>query len=338
MAEELEKKMTLKLPKFNLWALTTVICLVVALVALTGWPIELRRTGMTTTGMAVALTGDQAAKKAVDYINNNVIQTGTATLVKVEEISELYKVTVSYQGQEIPVYITKDGLYLFLSQPLDTSQELPKQPEQPEQPQEIPKKDKPTAELFVMSFCPFGVQAEKTMKPVVDLLGEKADIKIRFIVNIQGDDVDSIRSLHGTTEAQEDIRQACIMKYYDQETLWEYLMSIGNDCYGKIDTRDAEALDTCWKDAATKAGIDIEKIDTCSKGSDGLDLLKEDERLAQQYGVTGSPTLIINGVRYSGSRTSEAYKQAICDGFTTEPSECSQTLSEAQSSNPSGAC
>jgi len=59
--------------------------------------------------------------------------------------------------------------------------------------------------------------------------------------------------------------------------------------------------------------------------------------LAEQYGVTGSPTLIINGVEYSGSRSSEAYKQAICDAFTTAPSECSQTLSET-SSTATGGC
>ena len=42
--------------------------------------------------------------------------------------------------------------------------------------QEITKTDKPNVELFVMSFCPYGVQAETAMKPVVDLLGDSADI------------------------------------------------------------------------------------------------------------------------------------------------------------------
>jgi len=334
MAEELENKITLKLPKFNLWILTTIIFLVIALVALTGWPIELRRTGgMVSTGMAVALTADQAAKMAVDYVNNNLVQTGQVSLVSVEELSGVYKVITSYQDQEIPVYITKDGFYLFISQPLDTSQEIPKESEQP---QEIPKKDKPTAELFVMSFCPYGVQAENIMKPIIDLLGTKTDIKIRFIVNVQGDTIDSVSSLHGIPEAKEDARQACIMKHYDQETFWNYLMEINENCYPVY--RDAEKLETCWKEAAQKFGIDTSKIETCAYGSEGLDLLKEDEELSQQYSVTGSPTLIINGVRYSGSRSSEAFKQAICDGFIVEPSECSQTLSEAQSSNPSSGC
>lgn len=130
MTEELEKKkITLRLPKFNLWILTTIIFLVLALIALSGWPIELRR----PTGMAVAITGDQAAKKAVDYVNNNLVQTGQVSFVSVEELSGVYKVVTSYQDQEIPVYITKDGLYLFISQPLDTSQEIPKEPEQPQE-------------------------------------------------------------------------------------------------------------------------------------------------------------------------------------------------------------
>ena len=58
-----------------------------------------------------------------------------------------------------------------------------------------------------------------------------------------------------------------------------------------------------------------------------MNLLKADEELTDKYGVTGSPTLIINGVDYSGARTSEAYKQAICSAFKTAPAECNQSLS-----------
>jgi protein-disulfide isomerase len=289
--------------------------------------------------MTVALSSNQAGNKAVGYINENLVASGyQATLVSVEEVSGIYRVTTSYQGQNIAVYITKDGTFLFVSGAINTSQEIPKQSNQTTS-GEIPKTDKPVVDLFVMGFCPYGVQAENIMKPVVDLLGSKADIGIKFIVSIQGDTVDSVQSLHGTTEAQEDLRQVCIMKYYDQKTYWNYLMSIDNDCYGKITTSDATALETCWKSAATKAGIDTAKIGTCSSGSEGLNLLKADEQLSTQYGVTGSPTLIINGVTYSGSRSSEAYKQAICSAFTTAPSECSQTIAESNTTtSSSGGC
>jgi len=328
MAEE-KRTVTIHLPNLNLWMIISIVL---------GIALVLSFTGVIPTGRIVAtggLTASEAASRAIDYINENLVQGSTATLVSVEEVSGIYKVITSYQGSNIPVYITKDGKFLILQQQtFDTTKAVTTTTTQPT---EIPKTDKPTAELFVMSFCPYGVQAENLMKPVVDLLGEKADIKVRFITTISGDTVDSVQSLHGTTEAQEDLRQVCIMKNYDQETYWNYLSSIDNDCYGKITTSDATALGACWKEAATDAGIDTSKIETCSEGTEGLNLLKTDEQLAEQYGVTGSPTLIINGVEYSGSRSSEAYKQAICDAFTTAPSECSQTLSET-SSTATGGC
>jgi hypothetical protein len=173
------------------------------------------------------------------------------------------------------------------------------------------------------------------MKPVVDLLGSKADIQVHFIANVGGTTPDSVQSLHGAVEAQEDLRQVCIMKYYDQKTYWKYMMLIDANCSSKYS--DATAYDTCWKDSAKTAGIDTSKIDTCSKGSDGINLLKADEALTTHYGVSGSPTLIINGVVYSGARSPEAYKTAICSAFTTVPTECSQSLSSA-SATASGNC
>jgi len=323
MAEE-KKVITIHLPNINVWMITTLILAIVLVV------FYLKSSSIT--GMA-SLTSKQAADKAIDYINKNLVQSGTASLVSVEEMSGVYKVITSYQGQQIPVYVTKDGTYLFISQPLNMAQEITTTTTKPQQ---VVKTDRPKVELFVMSFCPYGVQAETLMKPVFDLLGTKADIKIRFIANVQGNTVDSVQSLHGATEAQEDLRQLCIMKYYDQKTYWNYLMEIDNNCYGKINTRDANALDACWKNAATKFGIDVEKIKNCSNSSEGLNLLKEDEQLVEQYGVSGSPTLIINGVEYRGERSSEAFKQAICKTFTTAPEECNQTLSTASSSATGG--
>jgi glutaredoxin len=332
MAEEQKKKIiTIHLPHINLWMIATFV-LVAALVVvlLKGFPI---------TGLIIG-TSEQAAQKAVNWISDYYKSRGvdvTVTLVNASKTeSGVYQFTVKLSGAqgttEETYYVSQDGKLFFpegiFTQITTTTT----------QPQQMPKKDKPTVELFVMSFCPYGVQAETLMKPVVDLLGTKADIKIRFIANVQGETVDSVQSLHGITEAQEDLRQLCIMKYYNQTVFWNYLMEIDNNCYGKIDTRNATALDACWKNAATKAGIDVAKIQTCSSGSEGLNLLKADEQLTEQYGVSGSPTLIINGAAYSGGRSSEAFKQAICNAFTTSPTECSQTLSSSGGSSTSGGC
>jgi len=64
---------------------------------------------------ANGLTADEAGKKAADFINNNLVQPGTeVTLGEVKEESGLYNVTTSYMGNQIPVYITKDGEIIFV--------------------------------------------------------------------------------------------------------------------------------------------------------------------------------------------------------------------------------
>ncbi len=329
MAEEEKKevKISLKLPKFNVWIISTVI---LAFVAIAIWFLK---PGPTSLVVQV-LPAEEAAKKAIDYINQNLVQAGTsASLVSVEDIGSVYQVITSYQGSQIPVYISKDGSMLFLSA-FNTSESLVQTQTQAEF--DAPDKEKPEVKLFVMSFCPYGVQAENLMKPVFDLLGTKADIKIHFIVNVNGNTIDSVDSLHGANEAKEDARQVCIMKYYTQKTYWDYLMEFNKNCYSLY--RDDKKLDECWKQTAQKFGIDIDKIETCAYSSEGVELLKADEQLTNQYGVTGSPTLIINGARYTGTRSSEAFKNAICSGFVTKPSECSQNITSSSSSSPSGQC
>ena len=58
-----------------------------------------------------------------------------------------------------------------------------------------------------MSFCPYGTQAETAMLPVVNLLGAKATITVQYIANVSGTTAASVVSLHGPSEAMEDLRQ-----------------------------------------------------------------------------------------------------------------------------------
>ena len=55
---------------------------------------------------------------------------------------------------------------------------------------ETTKQDKPELRFFVMSFCPYGNQIEDVIKPVADLLGDKADIRPGYIF----DKVDNLNS------------------------------------------------------------------------------------------------------------------------------------------------
>ena len=57
------------------------------------------------------------------------------------------------------------------------------------------------------------------------------------------------------------------------------------------------------------------------------ELLKAEEIVADTNSVTGSPTLVINGVMVQGDRSSEGFKKSICSAFETVPAECDKTLS-----------
>jgi hypothetical protein len=294
------------------------------------------------------LSLEDAKTKIVNFINNNLMQPGNQ--VSVKEITEedgLYKVVVNTtQGQEITSYMTKDGSKFF-PQVMDIAEIEKQAAERASQDQgtgtqtktvaDVTKAEKARAELFVMSFCPYGVIAETAMAPVIDLLGEKADIDVRFIASMpEGeDDINNVRSLHGPIEGIEDARQLCIAKNYDQDILWEYIGIINEKCY-PIYRQGGDVYEECWTDAARGAGININTINSCVDG-EGVELIKKEDKIAKQYGVTGSPTLIINGDKISAARNPEGYKTAICNGFTNPPEECEKVLS-SEGSSASGGC
>jgi len=318
MAEESENKKTVKiqLPSFG-WKHLSIL-LIVALVA--SFIFNFKLFNLPIAGMATVLTPQEAAKKCVDYINNNLVQTGQATLVSVEELSGIYNVTTSYQGQQIPVYVTKDGKFLILQQQtFDMSKPIPKQPEQQTQ-GEIPKKDKPEVHAFVMSYCPYGLQFLKAYIPVMELLDGKADLQVNFVSY----------AMHGKKELDENTRMYCIQKE-QVDKFTKYLR-----CFVQTDKSE---------ECIAEAGIDKTKLESCINSVDkqfnitGLYNDKStwsggiypqypvDAILASQYSVRGSPTFVVNGKTVQVDRSPEAIKQIICSAFNNPPEECSQKLS-----------
>jgi len=96
----------------------------------------------------------------------------------------------------------------------------------------------------------------------------------------------------------------------------------------------------CDLDESTKLmkslGIDSAKVLACVD-SQGDSLIEADFENAKSVGVEGSPSLLVNGVKVSSARTADAYKTAICSGFTDVPEECSETL-DSTGSTASGSC
>lgn len=303
----------------NPWILSTLVLGIVVLILLTG---TIFKGGIT--GNAVSET--TAGNNLVEYLNT--IANSEITLVSVEEDQGMYLVTVGFEGDEIPVYVTKDGEFYTTSLlPIISSMDSTDKPE------ELPKSDKPLAELFIWSYCPYGVQALTPFAEVASLLKNYADFSV--VLYYDG---------HGDFETQQNKIQACIQKL-DKEKYWDYASIFEDEIYG--------AYTDCYYDencqwgvsnnldlSATlmkSLGIDSDAVMSCVE-SQGEELLSDASARAKEVGVTGSPSLVINDFKASpSSRTAEAFKNSICSAFNSEPNACETEL-DSTATTASGNC
>lgn len=284
------------------------------------------------------LSSQEAGEKAIAYINENILQGVSASLMDVGDEGGVYKIHFKIGEREYDSYVTKDGRLLF-PEAIDLGKTPEGAGEQATQ-GDIPQADKPEVMLFVMSFCPYGNQAEDVMKPVVELLGETVKIELHYIIyeNYASgypdyclDEENKYCSMHGINELNQNIREMCV--YQNQpEKFWNFLDEVNRSC-------NVQIVEECWEDAAQKMGVDVNSVKECQT-ENATKFAQQEKELNEKYEVAGSPDLVINGVHYRGGRTPEAYKKAICDAFNHPPDACEQTLesSAPSSSSGSGGC
>lgn len=265
----------------------------------------------------------EAGDKVLSMVNKYFIPDKSAAFSgKVVEESGLYKVTLSIRNNPESFYLTQDGKSLIFPNGIIDIVKFQAESEKQQQSvkDETSKTQKPTVELFVMSLCPYGVKAEKEILPIIKDFGDKIDFKIKFIVNVRGDSIEQIGSLHGIDEVKENLRQAVIMQDYPDK-FSAYIDKISEkSCViscGEI------KLDDYWQKAANELGMDTGKINSFVSGQEGINLLKQNENDAKKYNVNASPTLVINGIKSSAiSQGAQAVKQAICLAFIDLPDHC----------------
>jgi len=88
----------------------------------------------TKTPQANLLSPQEAAQKALNYINENLIEKGVVTsLVDVVEENGLYKFRLKVGEQEFVSYVTKNGKILFPEEGIDLEKAVTVQPETQEE-------------------------------------------------------------------------------------------------------------------------------------------------------------------------------------------------------------
>jgi len=302
-----EKKVLTSQLRENPWILSTIVLAVFVLVFFFG---NFDNAGSMTGNVVSA---EEVGANLLEFYSSQGGVEGLE-LDSVEEVSGLYRVNFLFEGAIVPIYVSMDGKYagslnLIPDENTPPAQNLNQQPP----PADVPKLDKPEVELFIMSYCPYGTQAEKGILPVVALLGDKIDFKLRVVHYI----------LHGEKEDLENKRELCIREEEGQDKLNQYLVCI-LDSDNPQEPGDVSACER-------EAGINSANLQTCLD-TNAEQYFLDDSALSEGYGVRGSPTLIINGVQSNAGRSPASYLGGICAAFTNAPEECNEILPSASPS------
>jgi len=161
-------------------------------------------------------------------------------------------------------------------------------------------------ELHVMSMCPYGTQVEAVLLPVAKQFGDSLDLKIGFVGSVEGSE---LKSLHGQEEIDENIVHACALKYSPDEA-YDFILCRNKDFASN------------WKTCAENLKLKVNAIETCVTGNEGFSLMKEEFEYSSSNGITGSPTIFLNGNPYAGQRTETGFIREICNEFTDKPELC----------------
>ncbi|MFH1233645.1 MAG: hypothetical protein V1649_03285 [Patescibacteria group bacterium] len=274
------------------------------------------------------IKAEEAKTRVEKFINENLLPANMKVNVKtVTPEGDLYKIVLEINDKEYTSYMTNDGKKFFQSgididQATAEAQKAKKNEDNPDkQPSaNLPKTDKPEVELFVMSHCPYGIQIEKGILPVLDALGNKINFTLKFCDY----------AMHGQKELSEQLTQYCIQKEYKGKLIG-YLK-----CF--LDKSDSAA---CLK----STGVNEAKISSCVKSADQqyqvtkkfndkkswsngsyppFDVYKADNA---KYSIQGSPSLVVNGAQAQAERDSASLLKTICSSFNNPPTECSKKLS-----------
>lgn len=170
----------------------------------------------------------------------------------------------------------------------------------------------PKLDLYVMSQCPYGVEAEKGVVEAKKQLGAGLDVAVHFI----GDGAPgSLSSMHGPAEVTGDLAQVCVIEQARDRTL----------AFIDCQNQNPRAVDTNWRECAQKLGIEVAPLEACIKGEQGQKLLAASFDDAKKRGAQASPTIYLAGKPYEAGRKGRDFVRAACDAFEgKKPEACAR--------------
>jgi hypothetical protein len=180
-------------------------------------------------------------------------------------------------------------------------------------------------DLFIMSYCPYGLQAQKAIIPVKKAFGDELTLNIKFVDYI----------MHGKIEIDENNIQYCLQKEYN-EVFFDYLNCFtitGNttDCLFKVNLTESN-IQPCINELDKTYNLTMLYEDKNSWLNGRYPQYPINKLENEIYNVKGSPTMIFNGIPVSWPRSPEGIKQGICNMLENPPAVCNTNLSTATAS------
>ncbi len=324
------KKLTSILKQKKNWVILVIIAAVLVVLGLiASLSLDKKDSKLSINKPGKTISTEAAKTKTEEFINKFLMQSGNkATIKEITTEYGLYKLKIDITSDVVESYLTKDGKFFFpqalnideISAAKNGTSDTANEQTAPSA-TVTKKSDKPSVELFVMSYCPYGTQIEKGMLPVVEALGNKIDFQLKFCSY----------AMHGEKELKENLTQYCIMKDQDSKfnSYLKCFLEAGDSasCLDKTNI-NKDSLDACVSktDKAFKVMENFTNKVGYQGSFPGFDIYKSDN---DKYNVAGSPTLIINGEEIQSGRDSASLLATICSAFNNPPKECSTQLSSA---------
>jgi glutaredoxin len=314
-----------------------VLGLIIGFLVFPGMGVTPATGGAAAANGTFVLDNAKVANIAALLEDNIFISSGQqtdVTYVRYADQGEFIELYYNIGGQEMPVYVSRDYKYIYPSGALEISvveEQMRTLREQAaadtaSQAAGVPKSDSPQVLMFVMSYCPYGNQAEAGLVPVVDQLADNVEFEPVYIIYPSGGECAQNNgtqycSLHGNAELWQDVREKIIFNMYGERKWAEYVGRANTEC-------SLTDIGTCWLTVANETGVDAAAV-VAEFDANKFGILDAEIEKTTQYGVRSSPTIIINEYTYSGSRTPAAYQAKVCEAFNSAPGACGSALSDS---------
>jgi|Deesub1362A_J573_1020465.scaffolds.fasta_scaffold04475_1 protein-disulfide isomerase len=242
---------------------------------------------------------------SLEYINKHLLKPGV--VAKITNVSKhgdnLYRMDLVFTRNDEPVgesfvYITKDGSTLILNS-VDLTQE-PEAPRTEVSADDDPFIGKEDAKVVIIEFsdftCPYCAKLEKEVIPkIIEKYGDDVRIVYRDF------------PIHGNKSIMTSSAANCAG---EQGKYWEYHNMLFERQTEWIEENLTANNSPLYK-YAEELGLNLDDFKTCLQSDKYVQEIQKDYLDGLNSGVTGTPTLFINGIKVVGFNPPEKYYEII---------------------------